>query len=162
MVIIFMILSIVVLMSGTVFSQNAVNMNPPEQQPTVSVTMDKLSEDIDTSADVAEPMVEVTGKVTMESTGPMVVSVNLTLHSLWNATVDPQQFNLTIPTTGSTDQVITVTVRAPLGIENNTDQKITISGTFSYINAITSAILEKNISPAYVTIVAQNSTCVIL
>lgn len=157
-VIVILIFSIFILMSGTVFSQNVVNVNPPNQQPTVSITMDKLSEDIDTSADVAEPMVDVTGKVTLESTVPMVVSVNLTLHSLWNATVDPQHFNLTIPTTGSTDKVITVTVKAPLGIGNNTDQKITIAGTYSYINELTSVLLENNISPVYVTIVAQNST----
>lgn len=113
---------------------------PPDQpeEPTVTLELDEVKKTIDTSADIAEPVAQVTGTVIVKSQTPIYLNVNLTIESNWNSTVAPNNFTVSIIslTGGEKSEVITVEVKAPLGIENGTEETVTVSGKWSYIEGL--------------------------
>ncbi len=129
---------------------------PAPQPPTMEIWMELYSNEeiIDTSPDVTEPEVEVEGLVTLESRTPMHIEVNLTVQNDWNVTIEPANFTLNIQTTGLVTKTIKITVKAPLGIENNTEHLVRIGGTWSYFQGIGGGELE----PVTLNLVAQNSS----
>ncbi len=112
---------------------------PPDQlDPEIIVELEKYNETIDTSPSISNPMVQVNGEVTLVSQHPYV-SVNLSIDKTdnpWNCSVEPDKFNLTNFPVDQSSMDILVTVQSPPGLENGTEQRVTIIGTWSYIQDI--------------------------
>jgi hypothetical protein len=105
-------------------------------EPTIWLELVKVDEQIDTSAEIENPMVQVNGYLHVESQTPIHVEINLTTESEWTSSIEPQNFTIQVAT-GLETKDITLTVTAPLGVENGTKQTIRLRGTWSYISGIT-------------------------
>jgi hypothetical protein len=106
--------------------------------PEIIIELDEYEAEIDTSPDVAYPLLEMEGEVSLLSSHPYV-SVNLSISNInnpWNCSVEPNQFNLSTYPVDQTIQSIVVFVNAPLGTENETEQRVTVVGSWSYIPEI--------------------------
>jgi cbb3-type cytochrome oxidase subunit 3 len=110
---------------------------PAQTPPTADVEIElySINEPIETSPDIAEPPAQVEGLVRLTSSLPMHIEVNLSVENDWTATVEPANFTLNV-VTGLAEQPITVTVIAPLGVENNTEHTVRVTGTWSYVQGI--------------------------
>jgi hypothetical protein len=129
---------------------------PAQTPPTMDITIELYSynEPIDTSPEIDEPTVHVDGLVRLTSTTPMHIEVNLSIDDDWTVIVEPANFTLNVPITGMAEQPITVTIIAPLGIENNTEHYVSIGGTWSYIQGIGGG----DLPPKELNLVAKNET----
>ena len=156
---ILVLITSLILFSSTCISTEITSGHSPEQlEPKVTIELDVTEEKINTSASITEPIAQVEGEVKLESNLPLQISVNLTVSSLWNSTVIPHLFKLNITVQDHVSQDITITIKAPMGTEDETTQVVTIAGTYSYLSDITSQILEEEISPVQLTMTAENIT----
>ncbi len=130
----------------------SVSAQPPNK-PELKIDLDSYDEIIDTSPEVSEPMVQVTGRITLTSQTPIHVEINLTTESAWSSMVVPSNFTLQV-LTASDYKSITVTVRAPLGVENNTEQTVRVLGTWSYFQGVGGGEIE----PVTLNLLAHNET----
>jgi hypothetical protein len=133
---VFISIVVLVLTSFTSTSSITTDTYPPDQlDAQIVVEFNEYNHEIDTSPLVVNPIVNIDGTVTLLSQTPYV-DINLTIDETdnpWNCSVEPNQFTLsTIPVDDSVEE-ITVTVNAPAGLKNGTEQRVTIIGTWSYI-----------------------------
>jgi len=158
-------LTILILLSSSIASSKCVNTIPIDPvDPAIIIELESYEVEIDTSPDITFPEQQLAGVVTLLSQTPYV-SINLTIGNIivpWNCTIEPDRFNLTISSTGSTTQDIELTITSPPGLENGTEQQIIITGTWSYIPEIPGVPypepLHGSIGPVYFNATAINET----
>ena len=152
------LLTIILLLTSSSISERSITTFPPNQIPTVTLIFEEDEYKIDTSADISEPMVLIPGTVNVASSLPVIVNVNLTIDAKWNSLVAPQIFNITLTSPPDTTEDILVTVQAPLNIVNGTTIFVTVGGTWSYINELTSDIYKDTIPDVEFDVVAYNTS----
>lgn len=129
-------------------------LNPPNQiEPIVTIEPDVVEQTIDTSPEITEPIAQVHGQVVVEAQIAAHINVNLTVASNWNANVDPNNFTINMGP-GERITPITVTVIAPLGIENDTKEIVSVAGTWTYFEGLPGG----NIPPEQITLTARNTS----
>jgi hypothetical protein len=91
----------------------------------------------------------------MEYQTPMRIEVNLTIENDWDCIVEPANFTLVVQFEKIVEQEITVTVNAPLGVEDQTEHTVRITGTWSYITGVPGG---GELQPVTLNLLAQNFT----
>ncbi len=161
----FSMLSILIIISlQSTLAYESISVPPEQLEPEIVIELDTYSQELDTSPEVTEPFVQVSGEVTLVSQTPYV-SINLSIdqtNNPWNCSVMPSNFDLNQINQSSMD--IVVTVQAPAGLENGTEQIVTIKGTWSYIPDIPGVPspdpVHGEIQPAHLNIITINESSI--
>jgi hypothetical protein len=144
---------------------NFQNSSSPYQDPDpdIEIELDTYEQEIDTSPEVTEPMVQVEGEVVLQTQHPYV-TINLTIDkttSNWNCSVTPNKFNLSNYPVDQSIQEILITIKAPKETKNGTTERFVLHGTWSYIPESplpTPDPISDEIEPVFLDITAKNET----
>jgi hypothetical protein len=142
---------------------NFQNSSSPYQDPDpdIEIELDTYEQEIDTSPEVTEPMVQVEGEVVLQTQHPYV-TINLTIDkttSNWNCSVTPNKFNLSNYPVDQSIQEILITIKAPKETKNGTTERFVLHGTWSYIPESplpTPDPISDEIEPVFLDITAKN------
>ena len=143
-------------------NQDQVSEPGDQINPNVEIELDTYQAEINTTSQITDPTLQVTGMVILTTQHPYV-NINLSVEStdaLWNCSVIPNKFNLSNYPTDRSTQEIEVLINAPAGTENGTEVTFTVHGTWSYIPDLPGIPKpqEGEIPPVYLLVTAKNET----